>query len=80
MPGLYGRRSSRPGRSAWPFLVALIVAVVLVAAACSSPGAAAPVRSAAAVGGTGEGRYPARYAGRGPAPVAHRGAGSSALA
>ena len=48
MPGLYGRRSSRPGRSVWPFLVALIVAVVLVAAACSSPGAAAPVRSAAA--------------------------------
>jgi beta-lactamase class A len=47
MPGLYGRRSSRPGRSAWPFLVALIVAVVLVAAACSSPGAA-PVRSATA--------------------------------
>jgi len=51
MPGLYGRRSSRPGRSAWPFLVALIVAVVLVAAACSSPGAAAPVRSAAASAG-----------------------------
>src|SRR5580704_6385675 len=48
MPGFYGRRSNRPGRSAWPFLVALIVAVVLVAAACSSPGAAAPVRSAAA--------------------------------
>jgi beta-lactamase class A len=47
MPGLYGSRSNRPGRSAWPFLVALIVAVVLVAAACSSPGAA-PVRSAAA--------------------------------
>src|SRR5580693_7937647 len=47
MPGLYGRRSSRPGRSAWPFLMALIVAVVLVAAACSSPGGA-PVRSAAA--------------------------------
>jgi Beta-lactamase enzyme family/ORF 12 gene product N-terminal len=48
MPGLCGKRSSRPGRSAWPFLVALIVAVVLVAAACSSPRAAAPVRSATA--------------------------------
>jgi Beta-lactamase enzyme family/ORF 12 gene product N-terminal len=50
MPRLNGRRNSRPGRSAWPFLVALIVAVVLVAAACSSPGAAAPVRSAAPAG------------------------------
>jgi beta-lactamase class A len=44
MSGLCGRRSSRPGRSAWPFLVALIVAVVLVAAACSSPGSPTPVR------------------------------------
>ena len=48
MPGLCGRRSSRPGRSAWPFLVALIVAVLLLAAACSPPGAPAPVRSATA--------------------------------
>ncbi len=48
MPGLCGRRSSRPGRSPWPFLVALIVVVVLMTAACSSPGAPAPVRSAAA--------------------------------
>ena len=44
MSGLCGRRSSRPGRSAWPFLVALIVAVMLVAAACSSPGSPTPVR------------------------------------
>jgi Beta-lactamase enzyme family/ORF 12 gene product N-terminal len=48
MPGLDGSRNSRPGRSALPFLVALIAAVVLVAAACSSPGASAPVRSASA--------------------------------
>ena len=48
MPGLVGRRSSRPGRSAWPFLVALMATVVLAAAACTSPRAPAPVRSATA--------------------------------
>ena len=48
MPGLRGRRRSRPGRSGWPFLVALMVAMAVAAAACSSPGAPAPVRSATA--------------------------------
>jgi beta-lactamase class A len=46
MSGLGGR--NRPGRSAWPFLVALLVAVVLLASACTSPGPPAPARSAAA--------------------------------
>ena len=45
MAGFCGRRSGRRGRSAWPFLAVLIVAVVLLAAACGSP---APVRSATA--------------------------------
>ena len=44
MPWLYDRGRSRPGRSAWLFLAALMVAVALVAAACSSP--PAPVRPA----------------------------------
>ena len=76
MSGLYSRSNSRPGRSAWPFLVALIAAVVLSAAACSSPGAPTPGGTGhrRRLDGTGAGRYPARYAGRGPAPVAHRGA------
>ena len=53
MPGLCGRRSSRPGRSAWPLVVALIAAVVFPAAACSSPGTPAPVRPATAAASTG---------------------------
>ena len=80
MSGQYSRSNNRPGRSAWPFLAALMAAVALLAAACSSPGAPGPVRpaTAAASTGPGEGRYPARYAGRGPAPVAHRGGGPPA--
>ena len=41
MPGLWSRRSGRRDRPAWPFLV-LIAAVVLLAAACSSPGTPTP--------------------------------------
>jgi len=40
MPGRWRRR--RPGRSAGPFLVALIAAVALLASACTSPRAPAP--------------------------------------
>ena len=53
MSGLYSRSNSRPGRSAWPFLVALIAAVVLPAAACSSPAPLTPVGSATAAASTG---------------------------
>ena len=49
MSGLCSRRSRSRGRSAWPFLVMLIVAVVLLAAACSSPGAPASGRPAKVV-------------------------------
>jgi beta-lactamase class A len=44
-----GSRERRPGRSAWPFRVALSAAVVLLAGACGSPGAPAPAGPAAAV-------------------------------
>jgi beta-lactamase class A len=37
-----GSRDNRSGRPAWPFLVALSAAVVLLAGACGSPGASAP--------------------------------------
>jgi beta-lactamase class A len=47
-----GRCRSGPGRSAWPLLVALTVAVTLLAAACSPPGAPAPKESATGVGST----------------------------
>jgi len=53
MSGLCGRRSGRPGRSAWPFQVALIAVVVLLAAACSSPGAPGPAGPATAAASTG---------------------------
>ena len=53
MSGLYSRSNSRPGRSAWSFLVALIAAVVLSAAACSSPAPPTPVGSATAAASTG---------------------------
>ena len=43
-----GSRDARSGRSAWPFLVALSALVVLLAAACGSPGASAPGGPAAA--------------------------------
>ena len=52
MPGLCSRRSGRRDRPAWPFLV-LIAAVVLLAAACSSPGTptpAGPTTAAASAG------------------------------
>ena len=49
MSGRYSRNGNRPGRSAWPFLVALIVAVALPTSACSSP---APTRSATAAAST----------------------------
>ena len=53
MPGLCGRSNSRPGRSAWPFLVALMAAVVLSAAACDSPRVATPAGPATAAASTG---------------------------
>ena len=43
-----GSRDRRPGRSAWPFLVALSAAVVLLAGACGSPVVSAPGEPAAA--------------------------------
>ena len=52
MPGLCSRRSGRRGHPAWPFLV-LIASVVLLAAACSSPGTptpAGPTTAAASAG------------------------------
>ena len=53
MSGQYSRSDNRPGRSAWPFLAALMTAVALLAAACSSPGTPAPVRPATATASTG---------------------------
>ena len=53
MPGLCNRRSGRRGRPAWPFLVVLMAAVVLQAAACSSPGATAPTGPATAAASAG---------------------------
>jgi hypothetical protein len=53
MSGQYSRSNNRPGRSTWPFLAALITAVALLAAACSSPGTPAPVRPATATASTG---------------------------
>jgi beta-lactamase class A len=50
MPGLRGRRSGRRGRPGWRFLVVLMAAVGLLAAACSSPGAAGPAAAAASAG------------------------------
>ena len=52
MSGPCSRSKSRPSRSAWPFLVALIVAVTLPVSACSPPGGPAPARSATAVAPT----------------------------
>ena len=43
-----GSRDRRPGRSAWPFLVALSVAAVLLAGACGSPAVSAPAGLATA--------------------------------
>ena len=43
-----GSRDNRSGRPAWPFLVALSAAVVLLAGACGSPGASAPAGPPAA--------------------------------
>jgi hypothetical protein len=51
MSGRWSR--SRPGRSAWPFLVALIVAVALLATACTSPGRPAPAGPTTAAASTG---------------------------
>ena len=53
MSGQYSRSNNRPGRSAWPLLAALMAAVALLAAACSSPGAPGPVRPATAAASTG---------------------------
>jgi hypothetical protein len=44
---------SRPGRPAWPFLVALIAAVALLATACTSPGRPAPAGPTTAAASTG---------------------------
>ena len=47
MSGRFSRSRSRPDRSAWPFLVAPIVAVTLLASACSSPTPAGSATAAA---------------------------------
>jgi beta-lactamase class A len=52
MPGR-NIRSSRPGRSPWRFLIAPIVAAVLLTSACSPP--AAPTRTASATGAASTG-------------------------
>jgi len=56
MPGRSVRSRSRPGRSAWRFLTALIVAAVLLTSACSPPGAPTAAGSAAAVAAAGPGQ------------------------
>jgi beta-lactamase class A len=43
-----GSRDRRPGRSAWPFLVALVATVVVLTGACGSPAVSAPGEPAAA--------------------------------
>jgi len=53
MPGRYSRSRSRPGRSVWPLLTALIAAVVLPVSACSPAGAPTSARSATAAASTG---------------------------
>ncbi len=50
MPGLGSRNSARRGRPAWPFLLVLIVAVVALAAACSSPAPTGPATAAPSKG------------------------------
>jgi Beta-lactamase enzyme family len=53
MSGLCSRGSGRPGRSAWPLLAALMTAVVLLAAGCSSsraPVSSGPATAAASTG------------------------------
>jgi beta-lactamase class A len=52
MSGRCSRRRGRPGRPAWPFLVALMAALVLPASACSAPGPSAPARTATAATST----------------------------
>ena len=53
MPALGNRRSGRRGRPAGPFLLVLIAAVLLLAAACSSPGKPAPAGPSATAASTG---------------------------
>ena len=51
-----GRRRTKRGRPTWPLLVALMVAVTLLAAACSPSGAPTTRQSATAVGSTRPGK------------------------
>ena len=53
MPGLCSQKSGGRGHPTSPFLVALVAAVVLLAVACSSPGASAPAGPATSVASTG---------------------------
>ena len=53
MPALGNRRSGRRGRPAGPFLLVLIAAVLLLAAACSSPGKPAPAGPSTTAASTG---------------------------
>jgi beta-lactamase class A len=48
MSGVRHRSTSRPGRPAWPFLIALMAVVAVLAGACTSP--QTPAGSAAATG------------------------------
>jgi beta-lactamase class A len=45
MSGVRNRRTSRPGRPAWPFLIALMAVVALLAGACTSPQTQTPTGS-----------------------------------
>jgi len=56
MPGRSIRSSTGPGRSAWPFLVAPIVALVLLTSACSPPEAPTPTGPATGAASTGPAR------------------------
>jgi hypothetical protein len=51
MPGRCIRSGSGPGRSAWPFLMAPIVAAALLTSACSPPGAPPAAGAATAAAG-----------------------------
>jgi hypothetical protein len=53
MSGSGSRRTSGAGRPAWPFLVALVAVVVLLAGACTSPRTSTPAGSATAAASTG---------------------------
>jgi len=56
MSGVRNRNTSRPGRPAWPFLIALIAVVVFLVGACTSPRTPPSAGSATAAGSLGPAR------------------------